>query len=341
MSGLEGKRPIKSFAELEELWHLGPPEEPSIGSDLRSSHIPNSGSNRHMELSGSRRYAAFAFLDPSLNLTDIEQVLDKEFLVGGLIGINERVAQSVACSHEGLGLTWDILKEFSAGARFPGRTALLGMLGVKAGGHMEVAEYCLVFQQYQSLIVLLRAAFDAAAMMRFLSQDDRTIEEWIRLTAVPGEWQSPQDRRRVRRMEDQARKSHFKALGITQSQNATWQRRMFNMMAHPNVMGLLVTTEFADEGADTPLTGADARLADEATRLLERQPRQPMPRESLVEYDDPLEKRLRFWRAHATYTLFHVLTLLNTVTDVTGSPKGAELLQQCQRWRTEARRLLA
>jgi hypothetical protein len=278
----------------------------------------------------------FAFLDPSVNRTDIVQVLDKEFLVGAVNGINQRVAERVACCHEGLSLTLDLLREFSDGAQFPGRTALLGALGVKAVEHMEAAEYCLVFQQYQSLIVLLRAAFDSAAMMRFLSQDARSIEEWIRLTAVPWEYQSPQDRNRARRMETQAMKSHFQALGITQMQ-ATWQRRSFNMMAHANLMSLLVTMEFAEEGADIPLTGTNARLAEEVTRLLKRQ---PMPKEAPVVYDDPLEERLRWWRTHATFMLAHVLTLHKTVTDVTGSHKDAELLQQYGMWWAEARRLL-
>lgn len=281
---------------------------------------------------GPRFYALFGVLDRSIvSLPEVWAILDKELLIGSVNGVNYDVAKRISYCRAGLSFAGDRLKEYGDGAIFPGRAALLTMIGWKSVEHLKSAEYCLVFQDYTSFLVLLRAAFGAIAMLRFLSEDDSRIREWIRLTGGPAGKLSSKDYGNMEAIEKRAWKIHCEALNIPKSMNS-WQRRVFNSMAHVNLYGLIQTANFANGDADAP---TDTSFTREVLRVLKEQPGN---KESTDLNQESSVERLRIWGAYASFLLSHVLQLHDTIVEVTGDIKDTE--RSHQKWRTIVKEFL-
>jgi hypothetical protein len=214
-------------------------------------------------------YSVFGVFNPSVKIEGIVDIMDKDHSICFINTANHEVIKRVSYCQEGLDLVMASLNNYCEGAIFPDRKTILTMIGCKSIEHLQSTERCLLFREFKSFLMLLRAAFASAAMLHFLSKDDRRISEWIQLSQFPERTLSRYDYKRAEKLEQTAWNAYCESLKISES-TEKWQRRVFNSMVHVNLFGLIVTEDFADESTDVP---NNSSFTQNVLNVLKQQPK--------------------------------------------------------------------
>lgn len=283
------------------------------------------------------RQAVIGVLRPSVPPGVLDTLLEpSSVMCMGGTQVPEAVANLVACSCHGLSLAQDLLKYLRGTSVAPSRAAVLSNLGIRASHQMRLAAQCLLFRDYDSFFVLLRAAMDHAAMMEYLAKHEQKLKEWVHATAAGyPDVRTPAAQRKsnqesIRGIVDSARRAYTPKYDDIAERSMRW---LYNATVHPDPLGSELGLMFALHDDDATLS--EGVLPDDRLdRYLYRDVSKLLIDSAPVSKDDERQagQMARTQVDMALHTLMRVWRFTDAVKVVASATARAELLSDLDTW---------